>query len=324
MLTPREEIQNARLRIKDYLTPTPLIRSDHFSERTGADVFLKLEILNPTNSFKPRGAFNAILALPEQKRRNGVIAASAGNHGLAVSYAASRLRIPVDIFLPTYALQTFVDSIGRLGARVTLHGDSWDEANHHAMTVAAESNRPYIHPFDNPHVVAGQATIGLEIFEAVDSVDTLITSIGGGGLIAGLISAVQFDSPNTKIWGVETQGVDSMAQSLKNGERVTLTRLNSIAKSLGAKMVGERMYELTKRYVEDVIVTTDAAAVDTIFETLDHEKLLLEPATACCLAALTSGDIPVSSTQTIVVVICGGNITLQDALNWRSEFSSSG
>ena len=322
LLTPKVDINAARERISAYLTPTPLIRSEHYSQRLGANVYFKLEMLNPTHSFKPRGALNAVLALTKAQLQRGVIGASAGNHGLGLSYAGSRLGVPVEIYLPTYALQTFLDAIELLGAQIILFGDSWDAANQRAMEVAQETNRPYIHPFDDPHVVAGQATVGAEILDQIDHVDTLVASIGGGGLISGLISAFQHDSPETAIWGVETKGVDSMAQSIRHGSRIELAELTSIAKSLGAKRVGERMFELVSRYVEDVVVMTDAQAVDALFELLNYEKLLVEPATACGLAALTDGQIPVRAGSNVVVVICGANVSLEDVLTYQQMYMS--
>ena len=234
MLVSQEAILAAADRLRTYLTPTPAIGSAHYSARTGADVFLKLETVQPTHSFKVRGAFNAILALPAADRQRGVVTASQGNHGLGVAFAAKKLGIPATVYLAHGTPESRLKSLRDLGAQIILHGSSWDEANQHAIDVARDEKKAFIHPFNDPQVMAGQATILLELLAQLPTIDLVIASVGGGGMLSGLISAVQYFSPHTQVIGVETIGADCMYRSREAGAIVELPAITSIATSLGA------------------------------------------------------------------------------------------
>jgi threonine dehydratase len=322
VIIPAVELQDAQRRIKEYLNPTPLIFSRYFSEMTGCKVFLKLEIMQPTHSFKVRGAFNAILALPEQARMLGVTTASGGNHGLGVALACETLKIPCVIYLPISTPTIKVEAIRKLGAKVILHGQSWDEANAKAIETAEQNGSNYVHAFNDPLVMAGQGTIVLELLEQVNKADLIITSIGGGGLISGIISAVQQFSPITRVAGVETLGADCMAASLRAGHIVELPAITSIADSLGARKTAERQFDIVSKYADSVAVVTDEEAIDSLLEILSEEKLLVEPATACSLAALTKGKIRAKTDETIVIVMCGGNIAIEKVFGWQAQLNS--
>jgi threonine dehydratase len=319
-LIPFADIEAAAARLRTVLAPTPLIRSSYYSERVGAQVYFKLEMLQPTHSFKVRGAFNAMLSLPPERRQRGVMAASGGNHGLGVTLAAARLGVPAEIYLPHSTPALKQDAIRALGGQVTLFGAAWDEANQEALRVAAASDRPYIHPFDDAQVMAGQATVFMEIAQQLPDVSAVIASIGGGGLISGLISAKQHLRPQVRVYGVETVGADSMAQSRAQGRIVELPAITSICESLGARKTAPRQFAIVSQYAEDLIVVSDAAAVATMFELLDREKLLVEPATACSLNTLVEGHIPVQPGESIVVILCGANITLDLARQYEARF----
>lgn len=323
MLISLQEIEQASERIAPYVQQTPLIRSDYFSKRLNANVFFKLEMLQPTHSFKVRGATNAILSLTDDQRQNGVITASGGNHGLGVTFAASLVDIPAYIYLPTTTPPSKVETLKQLGATTVLHGEAWDEANQLALQVAAENNIAYIHPFDNPNVMAGQATIATELLEQMPEIDMLVTSIGGGGLISGIASAIHHKSPDTRVIGVETIGADSMAQSLANGKIITLDAITSIANTLGAKSTAKRNFDIVQAYVARVVTVTDKQAVESLLDLLDHEKLLTEPATSCSVSALLNGKIDYTEGDNIVVIICGANATLQDVQKWKVQFGIS-
>ena len=320
MLIPYSEILAAADRIASLSPPTPLVRSDNYSRRLGANVYLKLEILNPTRSFKTRGASNAILQLDQAARARGVVTASGGNHGLGVAFVAQSLGIPARIYLPSNTPRSKVEVFSSFDAQIAIAGESWDESNRGALLAAQEQGLNYIHPFDDPAVVAGQATIGLEIAQTLPVIDKVAVSVGGGGLIAGIASALAQASPSTSVFGVETIGADSMTQSIINGQITSLPAITSIANTLGARTPGKRSYEIVRQYVEDVVAVSDAQAVAALLECLDHEKLLVEPAMSCSLAALTTGAVPVRPDENIIVIVCGGNATWSDVAEWRQQF----
>lgn len=323
MIIPQSEIEAAQKRIEKYLSPTPLMRSKYYSDQLGANVFLKLETLQPTHSFKVRGAFNALLTLPQEKRQRGVITASGGNHGLGVALAAATLKVPATIYLPKATPVLKVDAIRKLGAEVVLTGNVWDETNQTALEIAAEEDKAYIHPFDDTQVMAGQGTIVCELKTQLERVDLLVASIGGGGLISGVISAAKHFSPATRVVGVETIGADSMYKSRMAGEIVELARITSIAESLGAKKTEPRQFAIVSENVADLAVVSDDEAIGAVLEVLREEKLLAEPAAACCLAALTNGKIEIQPNENLVVILCGGNVALEKVAGWMSIDSSS-
>jgi threonine dehydratase len=311
------ELLAARDRLRPHLPPTPVVSARDLSRRTGASVYLKLETLQPTHSFKVRGALNAVLALGEERRRAGVVAASQGNHGLGVAWAAARTGVPATVYLPRDAPQARVDALEDLGSAVVLRGDSWDEANEHAEAEAQLSGRCYIHPFANRRVMAGAATLVLELREQLPSIDVLVASVGGGGLLSGLIAAVRAFSPRTRVFGVETVGADCMARSLSAGHIVTLPEITSIARSLGARRTEALQFETARDHAEDVVVVSDADTRRWTWETWRHERVLVEPAAACVIAALAAGRIRTGPGDTVVAVMCGGNVELEEV---RSSF----
>lgn len=321
MLIPRLDIEAAAARIRSHLVPTPLIRSEEFSRRLGANIYFKLETLQPTHSFKVRGAFSALTRLTADQRRIGVVTASGGNHGLAVAHAAAKLGVPACVFLPESATEAKLTAIRRLEPEVIIHGAAWDDANALAMRVAKESGRTYIHPFDNASVMAGQGTLVPEILQQLEP-DLIVASIGGGGLISGILSAVQHFSPSTKVVGVETEGADSMYQSYRAGRIVELPAITSIAETLGARKTEKFQFETVSHYVTDLVTVSDRSAIVALLEILDLEKLLTEPAASCSVAALSEGKIPCKAGDNVVVVLCGANIGMDRVRAWQSASAS--
>ena len=222
MLIPVHEIEAAASRIRTHLANTPLVRADHFSRKLGANVFFKLETMQPTHSFKVRGAFNALMQLSDNQRESGVVTASGGNHGLAIAHAARVLGIRATIYLPESVTEAKLAAIRPLDPEIIIHGTAWDDANALAMRIAKETGRAYIHPFDDQAVMAGQGTVVLEFLQQMPAPDLIVASIGGGGLISGIISAAKHFSPLTRVVGAETVGADSMFQSWKAGRIVEL------------------------------------------------------------------------------------------------------
>lgn len=319
-LVPIDEIRAAHRRIAGNLNPTPVIRSQFYSDLCDAEVYLKLESLQPTHSFKVRGALNAILSLPDQRRRKGVITASGGNHGLGVAYASRVAGTTATIYLPVKTPEIKVKAIKKLGAEVVLHGEAWDEANLQALSTAAEQDKAYIHPFDDQAVLSGQGTIICELVDQVRQPDLIVASIGGGGLISGIASAAKELLPETEIAGVETLGADCMNRSVEAGKLVELPAIASIADSLGAKKTAERQFQIVRNHVSQLAAVDDASTVQAGLDLLTQEKVLAEPAAACCLAALANRKISFAPGSTVVVVLCGANIGLDKLLYWQQEF----
>lgn len=319
MLVPLDEIRAARERITPYLSPTPLQRAESYSRRLGAEVLLKLELFQPTHSFKVRGAFNALRALEGEALERGVIAASAGNHGTGVAYAAQALGARATVVLPATAPASRAALIRERGAEVLMHGEDWNAANRYALALAEERGLTYVSAFDDQAIMAGQGTIALELLEQVPDLDVIVCSVGGGGLISGVASAVRALRPEVRVVGVETRGADCMAQSLAAGHPVELPAFTSIATSLGTKKAHETQFQIIREAVERVVVVPDSEAVAELLRTLDDEKLLVEPAASCTLAALTAGLIPDIEGKTVVPIMCGANLNLAQLLVWMEE-----
>ncbi|HTK38063.1 MAG TPA: threonine/serine dehydratase [Pyrinomonadaceae bacterium] len=309
------EIRQAAERIKPHVRRTPLIDSRLLTERLGTNVYLKLELLQKTGAFKARGAFNKMLALTDEQKKRGIVAVSAGNHAQAVAYAARALGQKALILMPDSTRQNYLDKTRAFGAEIKLFPTI---AKAFAAAEGYQSEgRVYVHPFDDPFVIAGQGTIGLEILEDVPDVTDVVVSIGGGGLAGGIALAVKSLDPNVNIWGVETKGADSMAQALAAGTIVELPSITSIAKTLGAPSVGRLTFELAKKYFRSVTVVDDSEAITELFYLLDKIKVLAEPAASCTLAAAERLKENFDKTSKVVLVLCGGNIGLDDLCNLR-------
>jgi len=309
------EIRQAAERIKPHVRRTPLIDSRLLTERLGTNVYLKLELLQKTGAFKARGAFNKMLALTDEQKKCGIVAVSAGNHAQAVAYAARALGQKALILMPDTTRQNYLDKTRAFGAEIKLFPTIAD-----AFAAAEEyqaEGRVYVHPFDDPFVIAGQGTIGLEILEDVPDVTDVVVSIGGGGLSGGIALAVKTLRRDVNIWGVETKGADSMAQALAAGTIVELPAITSIARTLGAPSVGRLTFELAKKYFRSVTVVDDKEAVAELFYLLDKIKVLAEPAASCTLAAAERLKENFDKKSKVVLVLCGGNIGLDDLCNLR-------
>jgi threonine dehydratase len=319
MLIPIEDILAARERLAPFLPPTPVKRADSYQPRLRATLMLKLEMFQPTGAFKVRGALNALLSLQPEARRRGVIASSAGNHGLGLAYAAARLSSPATVVLPASAPANRAKLIERLGARVIVHGEDWNAANRHALELTEKLGLTYVSPFDDPAIMAGQGTIALELLDQVPALDAVVCSVGGGGLISGVASAIKALRPEVRVIGVETLGADCMSRSLAAGEIVELERFTSIATSLGTKRTQERPFAIVRKAVERVEVVSDREALIELLRLLDDEKILVEPAASCSVAALTAGKVPDLEGAVVAPIMCGANVTLAQVTAWQEE-----
>ena len=304
------EIHLARERIRPFVKRTPLERNETLSERLSCDVFAKYEIFQRTGSFKVRGAFNRILSLSEDIRSNGVVAVSGGNHAQAVAYASNVLGIAVVIVMPKSTPRNYVDATRGYGATVDLQPTIADAFG--AVKDYQSAGMTFIHPFDDPLVMAGQGTLGLEIMDDLPEVTDVIVSIGGGGLAGGVATAVKYTNDKVRVWGVETIGADAMSKALEAGHVVHLDAITSIAKTLAAPAVSETTLALAKKYLESVTVVPDAEAVEALVFIAERLKVLTEPAASCTLAAAERLRANFTPDSRVVLILCGGNQSVAD------------
>ena len=299
-------IREAAATIAGFVHRTPLLGSAAFSELAGADVFLKLENLQKTGSFKVRGAFNRLARLDAAARRRGVICASAGNHAQGVALAGARLGIPVTVVMPETAPTTKVVATRGYGAEVVLHGDGYDGAYDMACRLADERGLTFIHAFDDPLVVAGQGTVGLEILEDLPDVDTVVVPVGGGGLIAGIAIALKALKPGVRVVGVQPQEAPALARAFVTGRLEPVERARTIADGLAVKTPREMTFHLIRRFVDAMVTVSEEEIARAILLLLERAKLVAEGAGAAALAALLYGKVP--GAGRVAVVISGGNI----------------
>jgi len=301
-----EDIKRAHQAMYDVVHHTPLDKSTTFSNMAGYDVYLKLENLQKTGSFKIRGAYNKIFSLSDAEKANGVIAASAGNHAQGVAYAARMAGIQATIVMPEIAPIAKVMATRDYGAQVVLSGMGYDDAFKKAKDIEAQQGQTFIHAFNDHHVIAGQGTIGLEILEELEDVSAIVVPIGGGGLIAGIALAVKEQAPHVKIYGVQAQGAPAMYMSKKAHTYKTTPDAVTIADGIAVKIPGDLTFELVERYVDDIVVVDDEAIASTMLMMLERGKLLVEGAGAVGLAAILQHKIP--GAGKVANVVSGGNV----------------
>ncbi|WP_159904170.1 threonine ammonia-lyase [Salinirussus salinus] len=305
-----EEVHAARDRVAETARHTPLEYSHTFSEMTGADVRLKLETFQRTGAFKIRGATNRIATLPEAEREAGIVTASAGNHAQGVALAASRLGVDSLVVMPENAPVSKVKATRSYGARVELHGVDYDAAAERAREIEAEEGRYYLHAFDDEMVMAGQGTLGLEVVEDCPGVETVVVPVGGGGLISGIATAVKDHDPGIRVVGVQAEGAASLPQSLERGERVTLDSVDTIADGIATRSVGEKTFEVIRERVDEVVTVGEDDIAVALTTLLERGKTLVEGAGAVPLAALLAGAFDYAEGETVVPMLCGGNIDM--------------
>ena len=301
------DVEAARDRLRGAIYTTPCPYSQTLSELTGARCFVKLENLQMTGSFKERGAANLLQQLDQAARARGVIAASAGNHGLAVAFHAARLGIPAVIVMPEWAPLIKVTSSRRHGAEVILFGANYDEAYGHARDVAARRGLEFVHPFDDARVIAGQGTLGLELLAQRPEMNAVLVPVGGGGLAAGVGLAVKARRPEVRVIGVQAEGIPAMKRALEAGSRVTLPAASTLADGIAVRQVGALTLEAAKRYVDDVVTVSEEELANAILLLLEIEKTVVEGAGAAPLAALLNRPLGLAGAS-VVLVLSGGNI----------------
>jgi len=302
-----EDIRAAAEILRDQVVTTPSVRSIALSSMTGAEVTLKLENLQFTGSFKDRGALVKLMSLSPAERARGVIAMSAGNHAQSVAYHAQRLRIPAVIVMPRFTPNLKVERTRAFGAEIVLHGDSLSEAAAEARAIARRRNLVFVHPYDDPQVIAGQGTIGLEMLAEEPKLDVLLVPVGGGGLISGIAVAARGLRPDIEILGVEAARYPSMARALEN--RTPLFGAYTIAEGIAVKEPGRLTLPLVKRLVDHILLVAEADIEEAVLLLLEVEKTVAEGAGAVPLAALRRYPERFRGKR-VGLVISGGNIDL--------------
>ncbi|MDW3625572.1 MAG: threonine ammonia-lyase [Nitrososphaeraceae archaeon] len=318
-----EDIQNARdLLIKNNIKKTPLQKSTTFSEITGSNIFMKIESLQKTGTFKVRGALYKINKISQEKIKNynGIIAASAGNHAQGVAYAAWTKNIPCVIVMPKNASLSKIAATKSYGAKVILEGSDYDESFRIARQIAKDEKLELISAYDDYDIIIGQGTIGLEIIEELPEVDEIYIPIGGGGLAAGIAIAIKTKNPNVKIIGVESEAYPAMKRSVEMGSLQVVKAGYTIADGISIKSPGNITFEIIKEFIDDIVLVDDSTIVKTMFLLMERAKLVIEPAGAASLAYLLSkshdiDDYKIRTSisdkkKNVVVVLSGGNIDM--------------
>ncbi|MFY0570827.1 threonine ammonia-lyase [Archangium lansingense] len=304
-----QQIEDAQQRIGDAVYRSPCPKSEQFKELTdSAALFCKLENLQRTGAFKERGALNKLLTLTPDERARGIIAASAGNHAQGLAYHAGRQGVNTTIVMPERTPLIKATRTRSYGAKVVLHGANFDEAYAEALRIQDRENRVFIHPFNDPLVIAGQGTIGLELLEQCPYMDMVVVPIGGGGLISGVACALKETNPRIKVIGVQAAAIASMKASVDAGKLVELPAGTTIADGIAVKRPGEYTYEMIRRYVDDIVTVDEEEIANAILLLLEREKSVVEGAGAVGLAALINGKIPSARGRKVVLLISGGNI----------------
>jgi threonine dehydratase len=304
-----KNILEANKKIRNVVTRTPTYHSVVFSQKTGAEVYLKLECFQSVGAFKIRGAVNKICNLSQSELQKGLVAASSGNHGLSVAYAAKIYGAKAVVVVPENAVKEKVEAIGNYGAEVVKYGKDYDEAYSKALEIQKKTKRTLVHPFNDPFVIAGQGTIGLELLEDVPDLEAIIVPVGGGGLISGIAVAAKTVKSNIRIIGVQPEGASAVYRSWKAGKIVEIDSVKTVADGLVARKPLDLTFRIIKRYVDDVLLVTDGEIGEAVLALLREAHILAEPSGATSLAALLFKYHP-KPEEKVAVIISGANISI--------------
>jgi len=305
----RQAIEDARAVIQGHVQRTPVVVSHTLSRLCDCHTLFKLENLQMTGSFKDRGALVKLMSLSEEERGRGVVAASAGNHAQGVAYHAQRLGIPAKIVMPLWTPLIKVVSTQNYGAETVLFGETYDDAEAHAWQIAKEEERVFVHPFDDPAVIAGQGTIAAEVLEEplCQNLGAILCPVGGGGLISGIATYIKETRPEVKVIGVEAAACPSMKEALERGAPYRLAASCSLADGIAVKQVGRLTYGIASRYVDDVVAVEEDEIANAVLLFLEIEKILVEGAGAVPLAALLARKVSLEG-QRVLSIVSGGNM----------------
>ena len=307
MTVTLREIQEARIRIADIIEKTPLDFSQTLSTLSQNQIYLKLENLQRTGSFKIRGAFNKMSTLTPEEKARGVIAASAGNHAQGVAYAAKWMGVPCTIVMPTVASLSKVEATRKYGAQIVLHGQDYDEAFAKAQSIKEATGATYIHAFDDEMIIAGQGTIGIEVLEQLPDLEAIVVPMGGGGLISGIAIAAKTLKPDIRIIGVEAKGAAGFKNSLAANRIEELTHVATIADGIAVKRPGILTFDAVKTYVDDVVLVDDEEIARAMVVLIERSKVVSEGSSAAGIAAAITKKLPFENKKT-AIILSGGNV----------------
>lgn len=317
------KISQAKITLGEILSPTPLAANPYLSGRYGANVLLKREDLQIVRSYKIRGAFNKIRNLSAELQQAGVVCASAGNHAQGVAFSCNKLNIQGYIYMPKTTPKQKIEQVRMFGngnVEIVLFGDNFDEANQQAKLYAEQEGKTFIPPFDDPQIIEGQATIGMEILnQTKDTIDYIFIPIGGGGLAAGLGACIRQMSPNTKLIGVEPAGASGMKESFKAGKVVELGKIDTFVDGAAVRKVGNYTYDICSKVLDDIITVPEGAVCTTILEMYNKNAIVVEPAGALAVAALEMYKEKITG-KNVVCIVSGSNndITRMEEIRERS------
>ena len=300
-----DKVYQAAYVLSDVARKTDMIYASKLSDKT--DIYLKTENLQNTGSFKLRGAYYKISQLSEEEKKAGIVACSAGNHAQGVALAASTMGIKSVVYMPDGAPISKVEATKALGAEVRLVPHTYDDAYDEAVRMQKETGATFIHPFEDPEIIAGQATIGLEIMDQLHDADAVIVPIGGGGLIAGVAYVIKHINPSVKVYGVQAEKAPAMAESFKQGKPVTVNSVATFADGIAVKRPGDLTFELIQKYVDDVVTVSEGEIAGAILALMEKQKLVAEGAGAVSVAAALYNKLPIEGKKAVCIV-SGGNI----------------
>ena len=307
----RADFEAAYRNVAPYIHRTPMLTNRSLSEASGFDVRLKAELFQRGGSYKLRGPLNKIARLTEEERARGVICSSAGNHSQGVALAARQYGVRAVVVMAENATRSKIAATEGYGARVVLHGSIWDEANEKALELVESEGLTYIHPFDDPELIAGQGTLGLEIMDQFPETELLIVPIGGGGLISGVSMAAKSVKPSVRIIGVESSGAPGMKRSVEAGASIVLDEVDCLIDGLRVKKVGNHTCSVVSRFVDEIVTLPDAQIFDAMLWLMTRAKVVVEGAAAAPVGALLQGLVDAPSGTRTVCVLSGGNLDVE-------------
>lgn len=302
------DIKEAAARLAPYVKHTPILRAEKLDDILGCDVYLKPECLQKTGSFKIRGATNKILSMTDEERAKGIIASSSGNHAQGVAFAARLLGIKATIVLPTNAPQVKVDNTRALGAEVVQYGFGSIERYKKLYQLVDEYGYSVVHSYNDPALIAGQGTVGYEIMQDLQDVDTVVVPLGGGGVLAGVAVAVKESNPHVRVVGVEPDRIPRYSESRKAGKPMEVELQDTVADGLMITTTGTNTYPIIEQYVDEIVAVSDESIVQALNEIVYKGKVLVEPSAAVGVAAVLSGKLQVKAGEKVCFVLTGGNI----------------
>lgn len=313
------DFKAAQQHVAPFVYRTPILTCRSLNEASGFDVSLKAELFQRGGSYKVRGPLNKIARMSEEERARGVICSSAGNHSQGVALAARHYGVRAVVVMAENATPAKVAATEGYGAQVILHGSIWDDADEKALELVESEGLTYVHPFDDPQLIAGQGTVGLEIMEDVPDAQVVIVPIGGGGLISGVSMAVKAASPGVRVVGVESSGAPAMKKSVEAGRRITLHEVECAIDGLRVKRVGKHTRSVVSRFVDEIATLPDARIFDAVLWLMTRTKLVTEGAAASPVAALLEGLVEAPAGTRTVCVLSGGNLDVEKlrGLSWN-------